>query len=438
MTFVDFETREKTHQRLDISAEATGVFGFVFQDRVSTPKGPGTVLGVSAGGDLYFQLDSDVGCSFWGSCKSKAEFEDKGFCLIPNDSIRRHRVKKISVLGNERCIVLQDTNGPCPLLAAVNALALKGRPIDALATKSDLVTQHEICDGVERHLQTDSNGSPAIDGIDTIGGTKTLSGYVKENSSFRSHFTSAKIEALYKGLDVSPFFTDVTAFEGEKDAAFFSALGIRLFHLWVVSDNEMAEDIRNKSYNQIQDLAVSDVASSPAAASFLNYPSQITELGIHRLKAVMSEGEVGILFRNNHFSTVTKIDGELLVLVTDEGYGDKSLIVFEMLSVSGDTIYIDGNAKEVEAIVLAAMDAYGDQFSRADILRAQEKLGEQATLNDIVKELSTQPAVAAATPQEAPKFYDQLIEMGFDPTKCFDVCTKNPSTLESAVGMLLQ
>lgn len=441
MTFVDFVTREKTQQRLDISAEATGVFGFVFQDRVSTPKGPGTVLGVSNTGDLYFQLDGDPGCSFWGSCKTKADFEAKGFCLIPNDNIRRHRVKKVTVLGTERYIALQDTNGPCPLLAAVNALSLQGLPIDAIATKSDLVTQNMICEGIEKRLRCHFHDATKFHGRESIGGTPTLIGYVKQNDkTFADHFTAAKVEALYKGLDVSPFFTDVGDFEGEKDAAFFAALGIRMFHLWVVNEKDMPEDIKDKSYNQLQDLAVSEVPSSQNAARFINSPFQTTELGIQRLKEVMVENEIAVLFRNYHFSTIMKLGGELFVLVTDEGYGDKALIVFEMLSISGDTIYRDGEGKEIEPIVLAAMDAYGDQYSRIDILRTQERLGPHATLTDIVKELSSNTSNSPQVPisQGTPQYFEQLVEMGFDPEKCLVVCSKNPPSLESAVGMLLQ
>ena len=46
----------------------------------------------------------------------------------------------------------------------------------------------------------------------------------------------------------------------------------------------------------------------------------------------MKEGEYAVFFRNNHFSTVTKNDGELFLLVTDQGYLRESSIVWEKFS----------------------------------------------------------------------------------------------------------
>ena len=44
--------------------------------------------------------------------------------LPPSEIV--HKVKKIKFLGKEAPIITQNNNGPCPLLAVVNALLLKG------------------------------------------------------------------------------------------------------------------------------------------------------------------------------------------------------------------------------------------------------------------------------------------------------------------------
>lgn len=443
MTYAEFASRDSGALLLDISFEATRVFGFVFQDRVSTPKGPASVLGVSKSGHLYFQLDSDTGCSFWGSCKTQEDFEKRGFCIIPEDNERRHRVKTVKYQGRSRRIILQDKNGPCPLLAALNAMSLRGDPVPILESGCDVVTQSSICAAVVDAMR--AAGEFSVHHFCQVASSaRTLRDLIaNESVLLRKHFSSERITALYEGLDVSPLFTHVSAFEGERDAAFFSALGLPLFHLWVADD--LPPNLRDKSFNQLQDLAVSDVADSSLAASFLElYPGQATPLGVEQLRESLSEGEVSVAFRNNHFSTVVKLNGELLVLVTDEGYGDKSLIVFEALSLSGDSAYRDGLGASFSPAVLSVLETHGDQYSAEELQNALLIKGSVATVSDLVSQMEsarTQPRSApqgvvsqAARPH---RFFDELVEMGFDVHACETVCSQQPESLEVAVALLL-
>ena len=70
---------------LNVSKEACKPFGFFYNERVQTPFGPGTVMGVAEGRcccsfglQLFFLLDKDDGVSFWGGNKEK-EFKEQGF-----------------------------------------------------------------------------------------------------------------------------------------------------------------------------------------------------------------------------------------------------------------------------------------------------------------------------------------------------------------------
>ncbi len=47
--------------------------------------------------------------------------------------------------------------------------------------------------------------------------------------------------------------------------------------------------------------------------------TQITYHGICELQRMVAEGEVCTFFRNNHFSTLIKKNGQLCVLATDQG-----------------------------------------------------------------------------------------------------------------------
>ena len=112
--------------------------------------------------------------------------------------------------------------------------------------------------------------------------------------------------------------------------------------------------IGNKSYNQVVESIITgrtsedpeEMSKSLLAEQFLDdSASQLTYHGICELNAVMKEGQLAVFFRNNHFSTVHRwillfsspfiqIDllfvrsgGQLFLLVTDQGFLEKSSMV---------------------------------------------------------------------------------------------------------------
>ncbi|XWS48995.1 hypothetical protein CRYUN_Cryun13aG0125500 [Craigia yunnanensis] len=61
----------------------------------------------------------------------------------------------------------------------------------------------------------------------------------------------------------------------------------------------------------------------------------------------LKERELCVFFRNNHFSTMFKYDGELYLLATDQGYLNQPDLVWKKLNeVNGDTLFMTGNSKE--------------------------------------------------------------------------------------------
>lgn len=72
--------------------------------------------------------------------------------------------------------------------------------------------------------------------------------------------------------------------------------------------------------------------------------SQLTYFGLEQLHAGVREGELCVFFRNNHFCTLCRYDGELYLLVTDVGFYDQPNIVWEKLAdVSGDNAFFNSN-----------------------------------------------------------------------------------------------
>ncbi|KAF8032937.1 hypothetical protein BT93_D1737 [Corymbia citriodora subsp. variegata] len=75
--------------------------------------------------------------------------------------------------------------------------------------------------------------------------------------------------------------------------------------------------------------------------------SQLTFNGLFKLQEGLKERELCVFFRNNHFSTMFKYEGQLYLLATDQGYINQPDLVWEELSeVNGDTSFKTSNFKE--------------------------------------------------------------------------------------------
>lgn len=71
---------------------------------------------------------------------------------------------------------------------------------------------------------------------------------------------------------------------------------------------------------------------------------QLTMYGLEQLRKHLHEGDLSVFFRNNHFSTMMKHDGQLFLLVTDLGYANVDEVVWERLdAIDGNTDYFSSN-----------------------------------------------------------------------------------------------
>lgn len=78
-----------------------------------------------------------------------------------------------------------------------------------------------------------------------------------------------------------------------------------------------------------------------------NSANQLTFCGLFRLQEGLKERELCVFFRNNHFCTMFKYEGELYLLATDQGYLNQPDLVWEKLNeVNGDTAFMTATFKE--------------------------------------------------------------------------------------------
>ncbi|EME81748.1 uncharacterized protein MYCFIDRAFT_175326 [Pseudocercospora fijiensis CIRAD86] len=315
----------------------------------------------------------------------------------PNTRDRRQRsehyqIKHVNWLDNGKLrqapVITQNLNGPCPLLALVNALVLSTPPdldtalIEALRTREQ-VSLGLLLDAVFDELMSGRRGETAHQLPD-----------VSELYSF--------LLALHTGMNVNPrFVTPVQAprgsfdghpaamnsvhpieraqnkpgcFEETREMRLYSTFNIPLIHGWTAPRGTPAYDAFERSAPTFEDAQNIQFAEAEledklraeglsfqeqqtlediqTIKSFLqNWPTQLTDHGLETISQSLLPGQTAILFRNDHFSTLYKEPkhGALMTLVTDAGYSSHAEIVWESLvDVNGAASeYFSGDFRSV-------------------------------------------------------------------------------------------
>ncbi|NXB43438.1 MINY1 hydrolase, partial [Leucopsar rothschildi] len=248
-------------------------------------------------------------------------------------------VKWITWKGERTPVVTQSENGPCPLLAIINILLLQWKA---------------------RMIPTSLLWLPPGEAAPAEGGNCILATQPRDTSeglqlNFQQNIsdTMTVLPKLSTGLDVNVRFTGVSDFEYTPECIVFDLLNIPLYHGWLV-DPQIPEQVQaggKLSYNQLVEKIItckqasdsSLVSEGLVAEQFLEATaSQLTFHGLCQLTARAREGELGVFFRNNHFSTMIKHKGHLYLLVTDQGFLHEEGVVWESLhSVDGDSCFCD-------------------------------------------------------------------------------------------------
>lgn len=272
--------------------------------------------------------------------------------------IRWHDVNKPGIRTSP--ILTQNLNGPCPLLALVNALVLSTPSGIETALVETLRTREQVSlglllDAVFDELMSGRRGTAAQELPDVSDLYKFLL-------------------ALHTGLNVNPMFVpdddatngnatltshaaNVGGFENTPDMKLYRTFNIPLLHGWLPEANSeaqsafkrVARSYETSQYVQFQEEELDAKLQSGESLTpeeqqmftdihsikeFLNrWPTQLTEHGLKSLRGSIQSGQVAILFRNDHFSTLFKDPrtDKLLTLVTDQGYSSHDEIVWESL-----------------------------------------------------------------------------------------------------------
>lgn len=265
-------------------------------------------------------------------------------------------------------IMVQNANGPCPLLALVNALVLSTPADYATALVETLRVREQVSLGLLLDAVID----------ELIGRNGDLSD-VSDMYAF--------LLALHTGMNANPMFVPGESainlmdapieenfatkaqesrkpggFEDTREMKLYSTFAIPLIHGWIPPRNHPAfaalkrtartyEDAQNllfreeelegklqrQGLNSEEQIILEDIASVKYFLS--STATQLTGYGLDTMTETMAPASIAILFRNNHYSTLYKHpkSGQLLTLVTDMGYAGHDEVVWESLvDVNGE------------------------------------------------------------------------------------------------------
>ncbi|MCJ1382549.1 hypothetical protein MMC17_005662 [Xylographa soralifera] len=277
--------------------------------------------------------------------------------------------------GNTRTspIMVQNANGPCPLLALVNALTLS-TPRDADTALIETLRIREqvslglLLDAVFDELMSGRRGD-AAQGLPDVGELYsfliTLHTGMNVNPRFIPLSDNFPILIDISGSDISSLTSGrrvLGGFEETKEMKLYSTFSIPLIHGWLplqthpayaalqrsastyedaqnlmFREEELEDKLQREGLKQDEQILLEDIASIKYFLS--SSATQLTGYGLHTITDTLHPGSIAILFRNDHFSTLYKHPrtGQLLTLVTDMGYAGHEEVVWESLvDVSGE------------------------------------------------------------------------------------------------------
>ncbi|XP_062326910.1 ubiquitin carboxyl-terminal hydrolase MINDY-2 isoform X1 [Osmerus eperlanus] len=250
-----------------------------------------------------------------------------------------YHIKWIKWKEENTPIITQNENGPCPLLAIMNVLLLAWKV--KMPPMMEIITAEQLMEYLGDYIL---DAKP-----------KEISEAQRLNYEQNMSDAMAVLHKLQTGLDVNVKFTGVRVFEYTPECIVFDLLDIPLYHGWLV-DPQMGDIVKavgNCSYNQLVEKIISCKQSESSelagegfvAEQFLHSTAtQLTYHGLCELTSTVQEGELGVFFRNNHFSTMSKYKGQLYLLVTDQGFLTEEKVVWESLhNVDGDGNFCDSD-----------------------------------------------------------------------------------------------
>ncbi|KAL4805018.1 hypothetical protein BDV18DRAFT_141747 [Aspergillus unguis] len=324
-------------------------------------------------------------------------------------SIRHISWKDTTGTLRESPILVQNKNGPCPLLALVNALVLRAAgqnvqpPIVRALRTREQISLGLLIEALFDELTTRLGPDDEFPDIEALSRFLTM---------------------LHTGMNVNPRLTlessgSAGTFLQTEDIKFYSTFGVPLVHGWIASPaadvsaalgriGQYHEDIQLLPFRkqELEDRVFQGIALSSEEESVMadiqaiqNFTdvenaTQLSSFGLIQLTRTLRPGSLSILFRNDHFATVYKHPElrQLFTLVTDAGYSNHAEVVWESLvDVSGsNTGFYAGDFRLVSHNTPETSDPSGPRTSSHETSHSSTVSAQEQADADFAYALSLQ------------------------------------------------
>ncbi|CAL5432932.1 unnamed protein product [Camellia sinensis] len=337
-----------------------------------------------------------------------------------------HKTKVIQFLGRTTPIVLQNDNGPCPLLAICNVLLLKNN----LNLSPDIaeISQEKLLSLVaERLIDSNSNNKDA--------------GYV-ENQQQNISDAIDLLPRLATGIDVNTKFRRIDDFEFTPECAIFDLLDIPLYHGWIVDpqDYDTANAIGSKSYNTLMEELVALVARSMEGEQKMNSEEDSVDF------AAATTATLGVpspcLSRGKSFDSPRAIsdDGNVRKGDIEEEAELKRILELseaESLAVklNGQNMFLSSNEsaymKKSEPVLVETLEGY----SQAQNQKSHQHEPSLSLDSNVLSNSSNELVIHEAVPREADcSKTDQVNHIDHSTSEESGKCVKSEGVVEESIA----
>lgn len=167
----------------------------------------------------------------------------------------QYQLKWTKIKGTKTPIITQNENGPCPLIAIMNVLILKGKV--RIPSMIEVITVSQLMEYL---------GDCILGSV-----PNNISEGAQLNYEQNMHDAIAMLPKLQTGLDVNVRFTAVGDFEFTPELIVFDLLHIPLYHGWLIDQDalDIVSAVGNCSYNQLVDKIINN--------KFSDKPELVTE-----------------------------------------------------------------------------------------------------------------------------------------------------------------
>ncbi|KAM3452305.1 hypothetical protein MY3296_004596 [Beauveria thailandica] len=319
-------------------------------------------------------------------------------------------------------ILVQNQNGPCPLVALVNALSLTTPADTSESTLLQVLCSRErislnlLLDAVLDELMSPRRTS-SEDALPDMGELYEFLQSLHTGMNVNPRFipTPEVVEAYKRSslTHLDPMERDTLmpgTFENSLEMKLYATFSIPLIHGWLPAKSDPVYDAFERqaaSYEDAQNVFFREeeleakLMDSQSGLSgqeqqlyqdimaikifMIESATQLTPWGIEVISKAMRPGTFAILFRNDHFSTLYchPVTMKLLTLVTDAGYNNHDEVVWESLEdVNGEisSLY-SGDFRPVGSPSQTSYDTGGGWTSVQNNGRGKGRQGEADDMN---------------------------------------------------------